>query len=150
MAPYLQSRLGLLIDRIGDFWMSEIERYTKLVIFLKRKPGSTIEEFQRYYETKHSKLIRLLPRVKRYFRRYLRPLSEHPMNTDDGSAYDVLTELWFDSREDLDLAMSYCSHPDVYDTLAEDETKFLDRSKTRLFVVDEHHSDLTVDRPAIG
>jgi uncharacterized protein (TIGR02118 family) len=125
--------------------------YVKLVVLLKKKPGMSFEDFQDYYENHHSKLITLLPRVQRYFRRYLHPLDGHPMNTDDeAGTYHVITELWFNSREDLDVAMARNAEPDVYQALADDELNLFDRSQTRINIVEERFSDLTVDVPAVG
>ncbi|HKQ84289.1 MAG TPA: EthD domain-containing protein [Steroidobacteraceae bacterium] len=125
--------------------------YTKLVVLLKKKPGMSFEEFQQYYENTHCKFIRLIPRVQRYFRRYLHPLEGHPVNTrDDSLEYHVITELWFNSREDLDFAMRRNAEPDVLDVLIPDEEKLFDRSKTRVNIVEERYSDLTKDIPAPG
>jgi uncharacterized protein (TIGR02118 family) len=123
--------------------------YTKLVVLLKKKPGMSFEEFQNYYETTHCKFIRLIPRVQCYFRRYLHPLTTHPGHADDDSTeYHVITELWFNSREDLEYAMRRNAEPAVLDVLVPDEEKLFDRSKTRVHIVEKHYSDLTKDVPA--
>jgi hypothetical protein len=135
------------MNTIAEASMSD--HHAKLVILLKKKSGMSFEAFQNYYENNHSKLIRLIPRVQRYFRRYLHPLVEHPMNTVDESAeFTVITELWFKTRADLDFAMARCADPYVFKTLEEDEQNLFDRSKTRINVVEERVSDLTVDIPA--
>jgi hypothetical protein len=134
--------------RSSSLETSMSETYVKLVALLKKKPEMSFEDFQTYYETKHSKLIKLIPRVQRYFRRYLHPLSGHPMNEQNNCEFDVITELWFKNREDLDYAMRRNAEPSVYKMLAEDEQKLFDRSKTRINVVEERVTDLTIDRPA--
>jgi hypothetical protein len=109
----------------------------------------SFEEFQEYYETRHSKLVILIPRVYQYFRRYLKPLIDHPMNTDS-EGFDVITELWFKSQDDFDVAMARNMQPHIIQVFADDELNLFDRSKTRMNVVDERFSDLTVDLSAIG
>jgi hypothetical protein len=127
------------------------EDYVKLVALLKMKPGISFEEFQEYYENKHSKLIRLIPRVQRYFRRYLRPVGGVRVALGvDEPAFSVITELWFKNREDLDFALRRNADPDVAKILAEDEEHLFDRSKARLYILEERFSDLSIDTPAPG
>jgi hypothetical protein len=142
------------IEGIGATQVSEVgmsEDYVKLVALLKIKPGISCEEFQEYYENKHSKLIRLLPRVQRYFRRYLRPVDglSSAFSVDE-AAFSVITELWFKNREDLDFALRRNADPEVAKILAEDEEHLFDRSKAQLYIVEERFSDLSIDTPAAG
>ncbi|HKT72181.1 MAG TPA: EthD domain-containing protein [Steroidobacteraceae bacterium] len=116
--------------------------YVKLVALLRKRPGMPLEEFRTYYETTHCKLIRLLPGVQRYFRRYLDPIP--PGDTED-QPFHVMTELWFKSRGDFELAMQRNSSPDVAAILAEDEAKLFDRDAARLFTVEECYSNLSAD-----
>ena len=127
------------------------ENYVKLVVLLKKKPGMSFADFQNYYETKHSKFIRLIPRVQRYFRRYLHPFpGSSSAETPQEQPFEVITELWFKSREDLEFAMERNASPEVAEILAEDEEHLFIRSQARLFVVEECYSDLSVDIPAAG
>ena len=41
----------------------------KVLTFLKRKPGMSVEEFQRYWLTRHPAVVVRLPGVRRYVRR---------------------------------------------------------------------------------
>lgn len=122
----------------------EDKDYYKIGAMLTKRPDIGYDEFRSYYENHHCKLICLIPGVKKYFRRYLRPFDQTHF---DSSAvpFSVLTELWFESRADLERALEALRDPTVSATLAEDEEKFLDRSKARQFVFDEVQSDLTVD-----
>jgi|TARA_R100000005_G_scaffold96055_1_gene80362 uncharacterized protein (TIGR02118 family) len=113
----------------------------KSMALLKCKPGLTREQFIDYYETQHAPLIcQLLPEVCGYRRNFIR--SEGAFLNPGAAArdYDVITELWFADRAAYDAAMERCADPEIARRIAEDEEHFLDRSCTRMFVVDEHIS----------
>jgi EthD domain len=52
--------------------------------------------------------------------------------------FDVVTELGFTDRADFLAWMAKVSGPEAGPEIAADEAKFLDRSRTRAYVVDEH------------
>jgi hypothetical protein len=117
----------------------------KIVSLLKRKPGLTMDEFIEHYENVHSKIgERFMGKwVTHYSRRYLRPI-KHPLVNgtihQSEADYDVIMELWFESREGFDEANSSFS-PDDLALIIDDEERFLDRSKmSHLFTVEEHFS----------
>jgi hypothetical protein len=119
------------------------EKYVKLVVLLSKKPGMSFEDFKNYYETHHSKLIYLIPRVKRYRRRYLHPIDDPSLTREaPQQQYHVITELWFKDRADFEFAMGRNVDPEVATILAEDEARLFDRSKACLNVVDEYETDL--------
>ena len=130
------------------------EKFVKLVGFVKRKQGMSFEEFQQYYENNHAKLVTLVPRVQRAFRRYLQPLVgqlPHMGKQHGEQDFDAITELWFKNREDLEFAFSRFAEPSIAKIFADDEENLFDRSSARTFVIeDERYSDLTVDLPAAG
>jgi len=113
----------------------------KFVVLLKKKPGMSFQAFQDYYENKHSKLIKLIPRVQRYMRRYLHPLDPNiSMEADD--RFHVITEIYFKNRADFEYAILNNPNPDVPGILAEDEEKLFDRSQIMFYTVDERETDL--------
>jgi len=67
----------------------------KAIILLSRKQGTTTEEFRRWWLGPHAELARGLPG--------LRGLRFNVVESDD-SAYDGISELWFDSREAFEAA----------------------------------------------
>jgi hypothetical protein len=116
----------------------------KSMALLKCKPELTREQFIDYYETRHAPLIcALLPEVCGYRRNFIH--SEGAF-LNPGAAtrdYDVITELWFADRAAYEAAMERCANPETARRIAEVEEQFLDRSCTRMFVVDEHISTLS-------
>jgi uncharacterized protein (TIGR02118 family) len=113
----------------------------KVVILLKRKPGMSMDDFVAYYESTHSKLAEkyLTGKAVRYIRRYL-----HAMSPAGGSSvepyYDVVTEMWFKDSADWQTAAAALT---TAKELADDEAKLIDSSRTSVFTVDEHESNLT-------
>lgn len=106
----------------------------KLVIFGKRKPGMTLDEFKDYYETQHAPLAkRLYPQMKRYVRTYFAPV-EHEVY--EGGKYpagepptDCITEVWFESREVFRSVLeNMMADPEKAGLLAADEAKMFDVS----------------------
>lgn len=112
----------------------------KILIFLKRKPGLTLEAFRDYYENVHAKLALKHPgAMKRYIRRYVRPLPNMITGETEELDFDVVTECWFESKE----AFAAGSVPeDLRAEIAADEERVFDRPKTRFVTVSEVESDL--------
>ncbi|KKC27301.1 EthD domain-containing protein [Sphingomonas sp. SRS2] len=115
----------------------------KAVCLLKRRPGMSFEEFVEYYETNHRKLgEKWLNGPTRYVRRYLHPVNNPVSGETPELDYDVLTEMWFETREAFDVAMAALSRPEAAQEILEDEVKLFDRSKISLCWIEERESDL--------
>ena len=110
----------------------------KLLIFLKRKPGTSLAEFREHYERRHVPLcLRYMAGPLRYRRRYIEPTEGLPEPD-----FDVITELWFADaamRDGVIAAMAADRMP--ADVIA-DEERFLDRSKSRFHAVSEVETEL--------
>ncbi len=103
----------------------------KAMSLLTRKQGVTQEEFAEHYEEVHVPLaLRHFP-FKRYVRNYVikPPDAEEP-------EFDCITEVWFETMEDCQAAAEF-SVSEAYRVIAEDEEKFMDRSKIVAFLVEE-------------
>ncbi len=115
----------------------------KTVCLLKRRPGMSFEDFVAYYETYHRKIgERVLPTARRYMRRYLHPVPNPLTGEVEELEYDVLTEIWFDSRDAYEAGMAALAAPKTAAEIAEDEEKLFDRSKNRFCTIEEHESVL--------
>ncbi|MEI6375174.1 MAG: EthD family reductase [Actinomycetes bacterium] len=66
----------------------------KAIILLRRRDDMTHEEFATWWLDKHAPLAATLPGVRRLCFNL----------ADDGAAFDGVSELWFDTREDFDAA----------------------------------------------
>ncbi|MDB5441249.1 MAG: hypothetical protein JWM33_3676 [Caulobacteraceae bacterium] len=110
----------------------------KTITLLKRRSDLTMEDFIHRYETGHAKLgERVLEGyATRYVRRFLLPLGEPAQDCE------VVMEIWYAVRERFDAFIAYATQPAVYAEIAADEETLFDRSKTRVFFVEEHESPI--------
>ena len=106
----------------------------KVLAFLTKRNGTTVEAFVDYYENHHVPLIlKLAPAPLVYKRRYLgEALTREGGDVD----FEVVTELGFADRAAYFAWMAELA--DARGQVGEDEARFLDRSRTRAFVVEEH------------
>lgn len=100
----------------------------KVVFLVTRRAGMTTEDYQDYSTRIHAPLVTKLPGLERYVVNYSQPLPGA-----DAPAYDGMVELWFESPDAFEKAMS--SH-DGQAAVA-DQANFLDPSKTVMLVVEE-------------
>jgi uncharacterized protein (TIGR02118 family) len=108
----------------------------KVLAFLSKRESIETQEFIDYYENKHVPLIcRLAPTPTVYNRRYVIEKLTSEGGTID---FDVVTELGFADRAAYLAWMAKLSAPGSGEQVAADETKFLDRSRTRAYVVEEY------------
>jgi EthD domain len=118
--------------------------YTKYVVLARRKSGLTLDEFKRYYENHHSKLLLSFKDapLARYLRRYLHP-QQHLDPGSAGEAHDVIAELWCNSPAEMDRLMSIMAEPAAAELFAKDEEHLFDRQSMKTYRVEEHETDLT-------
>ena len=74
----------------------------KLIAFLKRKPGMTMEEFKRRWVEEHTKISSKIPGVRGY---RINIATEYQ---PDGAEpiYDGTAEMWWDSIEEMEAAFN--------------------------------------------
>lgn len=115
----------------------------KVVALLKRRADQTREQFIDYYETRHAPLIlKLTPGIVGYRRNFADFEGAYVFPDAAPFDFDVVTELWYADRAAYDHAMAVTAQPEIWAQIEADEMNFLDRGKTRLFVVEERISDL--------
>ena len=110
----------------------------KVFAFLTKREGLGMQEFIDYYERKHIPLIlNLAPTPLIYKLRYL--VRDQEL-TKSGNLvdYDVMTEWGFADQEEFASWMGKLLAPGVAEQIAEDEARFLDRSRTKAYVVQEY------------
>jgi uncharacterized protein (TIGR02118 family) len=73
----------------------------KLIAFLKRKPGMTMEEFRDRWVVEHTRLSSKLPGCKGY-----RINIALPTQPDGAPDYDGTAELWWDSLEEMEASFA--------------------------------------------
>jgi uncharacterized protein (TIGR02118 family) len=105
----------------------------KLYAFLTKRADLDTQAFVDHYENRHVPLVLSLtapPRV--YKRNYVTRGDE--FNREEATIdFDVITELVFDDRDGF---VTWVTDLGV-DAVAEDEARFLDRSRTRAYVIEE-------------
>lgn len=118
----------------------------KQVVFLKRRPDMTMQEFMDYYENQHSQLSKRigakppLPNAQRYVRRYLTP-EKNPLTGEViESGYDCIMEIWWNTREDFDAAMQGLSNPEHLAARMADERKVFASNNNPVCTVEEYDS----------
>jgi uncharacterized protein (TIGR02118 family) len=105
----------------------------KVFAYLTRRQGTTREEFIDYYENHHVPLVLSLASMPRVYKRnyVVRAMTADPGSPDID--FDVVTEMAWDDRAGFEEWMALAGVP----AIAEDEARFLDRSKTRAHVIEE-------------
>ena len=101
----------------------------KVLTFLKRKPGMSVEDFQRYWLTRHPEVVVRLPGVRRY-------IQSHTLPSAYGKGepvYDGIAEVWADGTDAL-RAMTRSSENA---RVQADEAVFIDRGRMGFLVTEE-------------
>jgi uncharacterized protein (TIGR02118 family) len=103
----------------------------KLIVTMKRKPGTTQEEFDHYWKEKHAPtVLRIVPGLVRYVQNHLVKLN------DKEAPYDGIAELYFQDVEAFrNMSKWYRSEPGK--ELRDDEARFLDPTRLISFVSEE-------------
>src|ERR1700757_587519 len=104
----------------------------KFVYVVRRRPDVSPEAFRKYWLEKHGPLVRSYAktlRAKRYVQSHtldtpLNGLAQQPRGSKP--AYDGITEIWWDSADDLIAALSSPEGQEANQILATDEARFCD------------------------
>ena len=116
----------------------------KLVYCLKRIPALSREEFQKYWRENHAPLVKERAEtlgIKRYVQ--LRTIDsgfDAALRGSRGSeeeAYDGVAELWWESTESMASSAASEEGRKASRELLEDEAKFIDFSRSVIFVAEE-------------
>ncbi|MGQ4600691.1 EthD domain-containing protein [Nocardia sp. R6R-6] len=135
---------------------TQIAPAVRVVALIRRKPGTTREEFIEHYENHHARLIagHKYKWLADYTRNYVIPGTEiQKLDGDDGSLpdCDVITIASFNTVEDYEAFTRASSDPEFQRAVVADEESFMDRDSIRFFRVDAHVTDLDeFGAPAVG
>ncbi len=117
----------------------------KLVFCLRRKPGTSLAEFQDYWLNTHAPLVASYAetlRIRRYVQTHTLddPATQQAMTRARGAPenYDGVAELWWDSREDMIAGVATPEGRSASIALLEDERKFIDHANSPLWLSEEH------------
>ena len=110
----------------------------KLICFIRRKPGMTVEAFREHWLERHGPLVAGLPEFRRHIIRYeqnCRIDEDYERDSaSDGQTFDGVTVQWFESRRDF---IAFATEPIYRETIYVDEGRFLDRSGISFVLTEE-------------
>lgn len=106
------------------------ESAIKIVIFFKRKPGMSVEDFQGHWRTIHARLIVALPGIKGYRQSHVLASAYR----DGEPIYDAVAESYFDNTQ----AMRDLARTPAYAAVLADEPNFIDVATMKSVIADEH------------
>jgi uncharacterized protein (TIGR02118 family) len=141
-------KLYLAIKACGHYQVAQDKKFKiimlKFVYCVRRNPKMSAEAFRKYWLENHGPLVRSNAqalKAKRYVQSHT---LDHPLNAaaqqprGTKPAYDGLTELWWDSADDLIAALSTPEGQKANLVLAEDEARFCDLPNCSVFFTEEH------------
>ncbi|HUA01795.1 MAG TPA: EthD domain-containing protein [Candidatus Aquilonibacter sp.] len=102
----------------------------KVVYCVTKKVGLTDEEFFRYWRDVHGPIGARIPHLRRLVQSHRIAVSSDAHAPD----YDGVAELWFDDEA----ALLAARQSPEWRASSEDETHFIDPSRTAYFVTREH------------
>jgi uncharacterized protein (TIGR02118 family) len=116
----------------------------KLVYIVRRRENVAPDEFYKYWHQSHGPLVRSLAealKAKKYIQSHT---MDTPLNAElvksrgMTDSFDGITEVWWDSVEDLAAAYGTPEGQHAGQVLAEDEAKFIDLAESTAFITEEH------------
>jgi uncharacterized protein (TIGR02118 family) len=108
----------------------------KVFAFLTRRNGLDTEAFIDHYENKHVPLVLSLAPAPLIYKRNYVVRGDEFNREDDAIDFDVVTELVFCDRNAYEGWIEKLG----VDAVAADEHRFLERARTRAYVIDERSS----------
>ncbi|KAK4609248.1 MFS transporter PfmaC [Fulvia fulva] len=119
------------------------------IAFVAKHPDMSFEDFKTHYETQHIPLFLSLVDGSRYIESYIlqyaprnetttKPQLFTPPQGSEDWEYDAIASIVYKSQEAYEeLGKKYAEH---YETISDDEAKFIDQAKLRAVVVREGES----------
>jgi len=118
----------------------------KILLFMKRRPGMSMDAFQDYYENHHIPLCRkYMAGIAGYKRNYIVPQPHAESGTCEELPYDVITELLFDDEATWKATVEYLATSVMPDEVVQDEMNLFDRPTMRMATVIERETPMGGD-----
>ncbi|MDP3675599.1 MAG: EthD domain-containing protein [Novosphingobium sp.] len=115
----------------------------KVIALLRKRDDLLREAFVDYYESRHAPLILAsFPSIVAYRRNYS-DFTDAFASAASPFDFDVVTEIHFADRAGYDDMLARHAQPAIAEAIAADEANFLDRARTRMFVVEPRESAVT-------
>jgi uncharacterized protein (TIGR02118 family) len=116
----------------------------KLVYCIRRREGISAAEFRKYWREDHAPKVQLFAKAlhaRRYVQSHtLDSVFNEALRASRGARvpYDGITEVWWDSEDELAAAMGDPDGAEAGRQLLEDERKFIDFEHSSIFLTQEH------------
>ena len=117
----------------------------KVMAFISRKPGMSIEAFRDYYEQIHTGVVASVAPPMRAYRRNYVNITEPFRRSEDQIDFDVVTEMEFEDRAECERWFTAFRNADTYEKVGEDEENFIDRDRIRVCVVETEETDYAAE-----
>ena len=107
----------------------------KMTLLIARKADTSVQAFRDYWTGRHLQVVRSVPEVQRYTRRYVQQHNTYvaPDHTT-AEPFDGIAEAWFDSLED---AMSLIESDNWRNVIKLDDLNFIDVTRTQIMLSEE-------------
>ncbi len=116
----------------------------KLVYIVRKRDDVSAKDFHAYWLEKHGPLVRSVAKALRA-RKYVQ---SHTIAPEAGAqiaqsrgmsdVYDGITEVWWDSPDELAAGTASAEGREAGRRLIEDEAKFIDLKRSSIFLTEEH------------
>ena len=116
----------------------------KLVYCVRRRDDWTFKAFSERWLKQHGPLVRRYAeaiRARRYVQSHLLVSDVNEQlraSRDMRPAYDGITEVWWDSLDDLTAGIATPEGQAAGQALIDDEADFIDLKRSRIFLTEEH------------
>ena len=117
----------------------------KLVYCIVRRADMSAEEFHRTWLVDHAPVVKSVAEALHAVRYVQSHTAHSDLNTLLQSsrggmqlAYDGITEIWWNSRADLENALSSEAGRVASARLEQDEARFIDFARSRIFITEEN------------
>ena len=115
----------------------------KILLFMKRKPGMSMEDFRQYYENRHIPLcMKYMQGISGYKRSYIEPQPHAESGTNEELPYDVITELSFTDEPTYKATVDHLSTTIMPEEITSDEANVFHRPTMRMATVIERETPL--------
>lgn len=113
-------------------YTKEMTAMIKSIVVARKKPGLSMQEFNRYWKEIHGpKAARQIPGLRRYVQNHMVPIPGMEYNGDG------IVEMWYDDVEAYLKSVEYLRSPEGKD-LVEDGDEFSDMADPMIWIVEEH------------
>jgi EthD domain len=106
----------------------------KVLAFLSKREGMETRAFIDHYENRHVPLVLSLAWAPIVYKRNYLTRGDELNREEDTVDFDVITEMVFSDRADF---LAWRGKLSV-EAIGADEERFLDRSRTRSYIIEEH------------